>query len=128
MDNTSGKPDYEDEFMIGEFKVPIKPEVIKQAKLYLKTCPEASEHRLIDSDGNTLAIFKRKPYKTKRLEEYTTTEMLDWFEKAYKEAMRQLEYLREHGYEQKDADHYTWEMVMELLGKDIWHEWNNLYR
>lgn len=62
----------------------------------------------------------------KRLEEYTTLEMLDWFEKMYKEAKRQFEYLQEHGHEEKDAEHYTWETVIELLGEDIWEEWNKL--
>lgn len=63
----------------------------------------------------------------KQLEEYTTTEMLDWFKKMYKEARRQFEFLRKHGREEKDADHFTWEMVIELLGKDIWEEWNESY-
>ena len=62
----------------------------------------------------------------KRLEEYTTLEILDWFGKMYAEAKRQFEYLREHGHSKKDAQHYTWEMVIELLGKDIWEEWNEL--
>lgn len=63
----------------------------------------------------------------KLLKDYTTSEMIDWFIKMYKEAKRQLEYLKKHGHEEKDASHYTWEMVIELLGKDIWEEWNDSY-
>jgi hypothetical protein len=63
----------------------------------------------------------------KLLEQYTTDEMLDAFTKLYNEAKRQFEYLQKHGHEEEDAGHHLWESVIELLGPDIWKEWNQYY-
>lgn len=53
--------------------------------------------------------------------------MFEFFKAMYAEVKRQFLYLQKHGREDKNAKQYTWEKVIELLGKDIWEEWNQFY-
>jgi hypothetical protein len=61
----------------------------------------------------------------KLYEEYNLNEILDKFKELYDIARDQYEFLKRNGYESEDNG-YTWEKVIELLGDDIWDEWDVL--
>lgn len=60
----------------------------------------------------------------KKLEEYITDEKIAWFDKMYKQAVEDIEEFKRTGIKPKDYDNCAWESMMELLGKDIFEEWN----
>jgi len=60
----------------------------------------------------------------KQLNEYSDKEKLELFEKFYEYAKEIFEYVVENGYELKDCKQWAFEMILELLGKDIWYKYN----
>ena len=52
--------DYESDLMVGEFKVAISHEWVKQAALYLEACPRVGGIILVDKNLNKMAWFIRK--------------------------------------------------------------------
>ena len=63
----------------------------------------------------------------KELSEYTDIEKIEWFDKMYGKAHEQFMVIKEHGIYHESTEHLVWEEMIELLGKDIWTEWNNYY-
>ena len=61
----------------------------------------------------------------KRWEHYTSPEIFEKFKELHEYAMGCFEHTQNTGRQQKDEEHYAWEKIMELLGKDIWKEYNN---
>lgn len=61
----------------------------------------------------------------KLLEEYTSEEIFDKFTELYNLAKSNYNTAKDTGYEKKDIEHWCFEAIMELLGKDIWKEYNN---
>lgn len=61
----------------------------------------------------------------KELSDYTDAEKIEWFDERYKDARDQFICIKNTGTTHKDAAHYTWEAVIELLGEGIWIEWNS---
>ena len=61
----------------------------------------------------------------KRWEHYTSPEIFEKFKELHEYAMSCLEHAKETGGRQKDESNTGWEMIMDLLGKDIWETYNN---
>lgn len=61
----------------------------------------------------------------KRIEHYNTLEIFEKFEKLHAYAMSCLEHAQRTGGRQKDESEIAHEMIMELLGKDIWTIYND---
>lgn len=59
VDEISGKPDYEDDEVIVEMKMPVSKEEILQMKLYLQSVG-GRRGEFIDKDGNWLATVIMK--------------------------------------------------------------------
>ena len=73
-------------------------------------------------------LSKSWPGLVRQLSDISDVEKIGAFDAIYRSAYREVEFLAEHGYEQKDNDHYMWETVMTTtLGKDIFKVWNKLY-
>ena len=49
----------------------------------------------------------------KLLNEYTNEEKIEWFDKMYNEACKQLKYIEEHEYEHKECEYYMWKTIMD---------------
>ena len=57
----------------------------------------------------------------KRIEHYNTQDIFNSFEKLHQYAMRCLDHAMTTGRKQKDEEHGAWEMIMKLLGEDVWN-------
>jgi len=65
----------------------------------------------------------------KKLEDYSTDEKVEWFNKMYNSAKSELVELETKGYSDEDNAIYAWEIYIEILAKnniDFWAYWNSL--
>lgn len=60
----------------------------------------------------------------KELSEYTDAEKIAAFDKMYQDAYEQFICVKNMGTSHESSEHWTWETVIDLLGDDIWDEWN----
>lgn len=67
---------------------------------------------------------KKLSNKVKKKTDYTDKEKIKWFDETYDMMMEELKEHLENDYEDEDAEHYDWEHLLEILGKDIWVIWN----
>ena len=69
----------------------------------------------------------RKKLSTLRtLESYSVKEKCKRFDEIFKLAKELFDYKSKEGYEMKDADHWCFEMVLELLGTNVWDVYSKL--
>lgn len=88
---------------------------------------------------DNLEHWKRCPFCGEKLEKepdcvrlvgsYSTKEKCEVFDKLYDMAMSILNEARENGdCADEDDEHYCFEAIMELLGKDVWKLYNKYIR
>lgn len=65
----------------------------------------------------------------KELSEFTNEEKIEIFDSLYACAKSNLDSAEENGSESDDDEHYTWEAVMEIMGRNkqlFWEYYNSL--
>ena len=66
-------------------------------------------------------------WKLKKIGDYSDQEKIEFFDRIYNEALDQFtrhmsgELCED---EEADLDHYIWEMVIDILGENVWDAWN----
>jgi len=63
--------------------------------------------------------------RIKRFEHYTTLEIIEKFEEFHSYAKGWLEHAQDYGIEQKNQREEAFDLIMNLLGKDVWTLYNS---
>ena len=74
-----------------------------------------------------LKELDKKTKTLRTLESYTMAEKIDKFNELFKMANDMMqEKINGEYHEDNDDNQYSWEAIMNLLGKEVWGVWNKL--
>ena len=81
--------------------------------------------RKLESELAKIAEMEKESKQLRTFESFTDKEKIEYFRKVYAFAKKIMdEKLGEDWCEDNDNDHYAFELVMEIFGKDIWKLYN----
>ena len=64
----------------------------------------------------------RTPFVPKAYKDYSPDELEDRFHDLHEFALDEFNHIRVHGNNSKDIERFAYEMIMGLLGTDVWDE------
>ena len=102
-----------------------KEKILKEISEYKEKIQKLEEReKQLNNDSED-----RKAKAIKKLEEYSDEEKIKFFDKLYKTALSELEFLEKNKYNHNDDEHYAWEAYIQILSKDndaFWSYYNSL--